>query len=111
MYCLKQVESSEGSSNQSPVSMSTTASTDLQEAILEASIAHCYYIKNDNTLLKNTSEEILMGGKKYIATRDTGSQISIVHSDLIPQDDIIPGRTMTLKGIGKEYVMLKVAEV
>ena len=50
---------------------------------------------------KNAGEEILVGGKKYIAVRDTGPQISIVHSDLIAQDDIIPGRTMTLKGIGK----------
>ena len=90
--CVKPIEATEGSCSHSSVSMATKTAAEPEE-IPEALVVHCFYIENDNSLLKQSGEAIVVDKKKYIALRDTGSQISIAYSDLIAQDNIIPDRT------------------
>ena len=81
------------------------------ESLPIAEIRHCLYIKADSSLFESAGDNIKIFENNYLALRDTCSQVTICHSDIVPQNCLVPNQQLTLKGIGKEVVILPVAEV
>ncbi|XP_077791741.1 uncharacterized protein LOC144329095 [Podarcis muralis] len=107
-YCMQPVE--QGPTSQ--VVKETDRPTRPEPAeVVEAEVVHCYVIQQDNLLLKNAGEYIWIDGKGYLGLKDTGSQVTIVHPEIIRDEAIIPGKVMKLKGISKQAEILKVAEI
>ena len=56
-------------------------------------------------------DHIYIFDNKYMALRDSCSQVTLCHPDIIPQKYILKGENMVVKGIGEKAVSLPVAEV
>ena len=108
-YCVQTVET-EPTANM--VATATEAqSREQADELPVAQVVRCYIIQQDDMLLHKTGEEIWVNGKQYKGLKDTGSQISIVHPDLLKPEDFIKGKTISLKGISKQPEILPVALV
>ena len=82
LYCIqKQDEGSE--TNQQNDSLTDRTVTQEQLPPL-AEIVHCYYVKTNRELIKSAEENIYINNIKYLALRDSCSQITICHTDIIP---------------------------
>ncbi|CAI5773598.1 Hypothetical predicted protein [Podarcis lilfordi] len=99
-YCIKAVEESQASQDRPKPA-----------EVVEAKVAHCYAIKQDNLFLKNAGEIIWIEGRRFLGLKDTGSQVTIVHPEIICPTKIIPRKVMRLKGISKQPEVLPVAEI
>uniref|UniRef100_A0ABM5GF04 Uncharacterized protein isoform X2 n=1 Tax=Pogona vitticeps TaxID=103695 RepID=A0ABM5GF04_9SAUR len=100
----------EAAASSSEMDTSSGQSTEYQDLPI-AEIRHCLYIQINSQLLESAGDRIKILGQNYTALQDTCSQVSICHSDIVPQGCIIPGQNLILKGIGKEIVSLPVADV
>ena len=56
-------------------------------------------------------DNIYIFDNKYMALRESCSQVTLCHPDIVPQKYILKGENMAVKGIGKEAVILPVAEI
>ena len=55
-----------------------------------AEIRHCLYIRIDSQLFESAGDNIGIFENNYLALRDTCSQVTLCHPDIIPQRHIIP---------------------
>ncbi|XP_078246884.1 uncharacterized protein LOC144588290 [Pogona vitticeps] len=113
VFCVQ--SKPQASSIESSVTMETQAEAvrsselDTLKELPLAEVVHCYYIETNCALLESAGDRIKVFENDYTALRDTCSQISICHSDIVPQSCMIADQTLSVKGIGSELVSLPVA--
>ncbi|XP_075141564.1 uncharacterized protein LOC142217269 [Leptodactylus fuscus] len=56
-------------------------------------------------------QQVTVGDKVVMGFRDTGAGVTLVQPDVVPLDSIIPGKTLTLRGIGQERFTVPMAWV
>uniref|UniRef100_A0ABM5EWB8 CCHC-type domain-containing protein n=1 Tax=Pogona vitticeps TaxID=103695 RepID=A0ABM5EWB8_9SAUR len=115
VFCVQ--SKPQASSSESSVTMETQAEAvrsselDTLKELPLAEVVHCYYIQTNCALLECAGDRIKVFENDYTALRDTCSQISICHSDIVPQSCMIADQTLSAKGIGSELVSLPVADL
>ena len=93
-----------------PAQLDTTAEC-CDESIPLAEIKHCLLVRTNSQLFEAAGDNIGIFDHNYLALRDTCSQVTLCHPDIIPQEYILPQESLTIKGIGEEIIVLPVAEV
>ena len=76
-----------------------------------AEILHCYLIETNQELFKSSGDSNYINETKFMALKDSCSQVTLFHSDIISPEYILKGESLTVKGIGAEIFTMAVAEV
>ena len=105
-YVQQQKENSEAVQN-----VALTDKTENQEKLPLSDIVQCYFVESNIELMRCSGENIYINNTKYLALRGSCSQITKCHTDIIPQEDIIPNEKNTVKGITKVVIKLPMAKV
>ncbi|XP_075056506.1 uncharacterized protein LOC142142518 [Mixophyes fleayi] len=56
-------------------------------------------------------QTVTVGGKVTVGLRDTGADVTLVHSELVGLEDFIPGKCISVKGVGGINLTVPVAKV
>ena len=91
--------------------LTTQAENREPDQLPEAEMLHCYLIKTNQELFKTSGDNIFVNNIKFMALKDSCSQVTLCHPDIVPQECILKGESMTVKGIGEAAVILPVAEI
>ncbi|XP_078250227.1 uncharacterized protein LOC144589461 [Pogona vitticeps] len=114
VFCVQKEQGSV--SQREPVAMATqsgtAASADQAEEngpLLE--VKRCLLIKTDSQLFETAGVDVGILDRQYRGLRDTCSQVTLCHPDIIPREFIIPNESMKVAGIEGQIISLPVAEV
>ena len=114
VYCVQQGQ--DNTQGEESVPMATQAELSTQDDNFEpdflvAEIRHCFLIKMDQELFKTAGDNICVLDNKYMALKDSCSQVTLCHPDIVLQKYILKEECMSVKGIGQETVILLMAEL
>ena len=96
IYCVQQRQVN--TTGEESVSMATqtefsTPDDNMESHIPFAEITHCYLIKtNQEELVHTAGDNICVLDNKYMALKDSCSQVTLCHPDIVPQKYILPRR-------------------
>ncbi|XP_078248140.1 uncharacterized protein LOC144588713 [Pogona vitticeps] len=114
VFCVQKEQGSV--SQREPVAMATqsgtAASADQAEEngpLLE--VKRCLLIKTDSQLFETAGVDVGILDRQYRGLRDTCSQVTLCHPDIIPREFIIPNESIKVAGIEGQIISLPVAEV
>ena len=114
VYCVQQEQSSsplgETVAIATPARLDTAAEGDA-ECIPLAEIKYCLLVRMNSQLFETAGVKIGIFDHDYLALRDTCSQVTLCHPDIIPKEHIIPHESLKVKGIEGQVISLPVAEV
>ncbi|XP_075060710.1 uncharacterized protein LOC142145886 [Mixophyes fleayi] len=60
---------------------------------------------------KDNLQTVTVGDKVTVGLRDTGADVTLVHSELVGLEDFIPGKCISVKGVGGIHLTVPVAKV
>uniref|UniRef100_A0ABM5FPJ9 ribonuclease H n=1 Tax=Pogona vitticeps TaxID=103695 RepID=A0ABM5FPJ9_9SAUR len=114
VFCVQKEQSS--LSLREPVAMAaqsgTAASADqAEEGGPLVEVRRCLLVKTDSQLFETAGVDVGILDRQYRGLRDTCSQVTLCHPDIIPREFIIPNESIKVAGIEGQVISLPVAEV
>ncbi|XP_078250689.1 uncharacterized protein LOC144589588 [Pogona vitticeps] len=114
VFCVQKEQGSV--SLREPVAMATqsgtaTAADQAEENGPLVEVKRCLLIKTDSQLFETAGVDVGILDRQYRGLRDTCSQVTLCHPDIIPREFIIPNESMKVAGIEGQVISLPVAEV
>uniref|UniRef100_A0ABM5G4M8 Integrase catalytic domain-containing protein n=1 Tax=Pogona vitticeps TaxID=103695 RepID=A0ABM5G4M8_9SAUR len=74
-------------------------------------VKRCLLVRTDSQLFETAGVDVGILDHQYRGLRDTCSQVTLCHPDIIPREYIIPNESMKVAGIEGQVISLPVAEV
>lgn len=68
-----------------------------------------YRITNPKKVTAFHREEVSVHGRTIISEVDSGASVSLTDANLVSPSDIIPGKTLTIEGVGRQPFEVQVA--
>ncbi|XP_078235923.1 uncharacterized protein LOC144584201 [Pogona vitticeps] len=114
VFCVQKEQSS--LSLREPVAMTTQSGTATSADQAEENgplieVKRCLLVKTDSQLFETAGVDVGILDRQYRGLRDTCSQVTLCHPDIIPREFIIPNESMKVAGIEGQVISLPVAEV
>ncbi|XP_078239157.1 uncharacterized protein LOC144585831 [Pogona vitticeps] len=114
VFCVQQEQGSV--SQREPVAMATQSGTATYAEQAEENgplveVKRCLLIKTDSQLFETAGVDVGILDRQYRGLRDTCSQVTLCHPDIIPREFIIPNESIKVAGIEGQVISLPVAEV
>ncbi|XP_078241708.1 uncharacterized protein LOC144586777 [Pogona vitticeps] len=114
VFCVQKEQGSV--SLREPVAMATqsgtaTAADQAEENGPLVEVKRCLLVKTDSQLFETAGVDVGILDRQYRGLRDTCSQVTLCHPDIIPREFIIPNESMKVAGIEGQVISLPVAEV
>ncbi|XP_078245177.1 uncharacterized protein LOC144587786 [Pogona vitticeps] len=114
VFCVQKEQSS--LSQREPVAMTTQSGTATYADQAEENgplleVKRCLLVKTDSRLFETAGVDVGILDRQYRGLRDTCSQVTLCHPDIIPREFIIPNESMKVAGIEGQIISLPVAEV
>ncbi|XP_078248376.1 uncharacterized protein LOC144588813 [Pogona vitticeps] len=114
VFCVQKEQGSV--SLREPVAMATQSGTATSADQAEENgplveVKRCLLIKTDSQLFETAGVDVGILDRQYRGLRDTCSQVTLCHPDIIPREFIIPNESMKVAGIEGQVISLPVAEV
>ncbi|XP_078237133.1 uncharacterized protein LOC144584609 [Pogona vitticeps] len=114
VFCVQKEQGS--GSLREPVAMATqsgtaTAADQAEENGPLVEVKRCLLVKTDSQLFETAGVDVGILDRQYRGLRDTCSQVTLCHPDIIPREFIIPNESMKVAGIEGQVISLPVAEV
>ncbi|XP_078238458.1 uncharacterized protein LOC144584971 [Pogona vitticeps] len=114
VFCVQKEQGSV--SLREPVAMTTQSGTATSADQAEENgplveVKRCLLIKTDSQLFETAGVDVGILDRQYRGLRDTCSQVTLCHPDIIPREYVIPNESMKVAGIEGQIISLPVAEV
>ncbi|XP_078239960.1 uncharacterized protein LOC144586112 [Pogona vitticeps] len=114
VFCVQKEQSSV--SLREPVAMATQSGTATSADQAEENgplieVKRCLLVKTDSQLFETAGVDVGILDRQYRGLRDTCSQVTLCHPDIIPREFIIPNESIKVAGIEGQVISLPVAEV
>ncbi|XP_078243510.1 uncharacterized protein LOC144587340 [Pogona vitticeps] len=114
VFCVQKEQGSV--SLREPVAMATQSGTATYADQAEENgplieVKRCLLVKTDSQLFETAGVDVGILDRQYRGLRDTCSQVTLCHPDIIPREFIIPNESMKVAGIEGQIISLPVAEV
>ncbi|XP_078232326.1 uncharacterized protein LOC144583105 [Pogona vitticeps] len=114
VFCVQKEQSS--LSLREPVAMATQSGTVTSADQAEdngplVEVKRCLLVRTDSQLFETAGVDVGILDHQYRGLRDTCSQVTLCHPDIIPREYIIPNESMKVAGIEGQVISLPVAEV
>ncbi|XP_078240664.1 uncharacterized protein LOC144586383 [Pogona vitticeps] len=114
VFCVQKEQSS--LSLREPVAMATqsgtvTSADQAEENGPLVEVKRCLLVRTDSQLFETAGVDIGILDHQYRGLRDTCSQVTLCHPDIIPREYIIPNESLKVAGIEGQVISLPVAEV
>ncbi|XP_078234835.1 uncharacterized protein LOC144583831 [Pogona vitticeps] len=114
VFCVQKEQGSV--SLREPVAMATQSGTATAADLAEENgplveVKRCLLVKTDSQLFETAGVDVGILDRQYRGLRDTCSQVTLCHPDIIPREFIIPNESMKVAGIEGQVISLPVAEV
>uniref|UniRef100_A0ABM5FL53 SCAN box domain-containing protein n=1 Tax=Pogona vitticeps TaxID=103695 RepID=A0ABM5FL53_9SAUR len=114
VFCVQKEQGSV--SLREPVAMATqsgtaTAADQAEENGPLVEVKRCLLVKTDSQLFETAGVDVGILDRQYRGLRDTCSQVTLCHPDIIPREFIIPNESIKVAGIEGQVISLPVAEV
>ncbi|XP_078239566.1 uncharacterized protein LOC144585994 [Pogona vitticeps] len=114
VFCVQKEQGSV--SLREPVAMTTQSGTATSADQAEENgplveVKRCLLVKTDSQLFETAGVDVGILDRQYRGLRDTCSQVTLCHPDIIPGEFIIPNESMKVAGIEGQVISLPVAEV
>uniref|UniRef100_A0ABM5F7S0 ribonuclease H n=1 Tax=Pogona vitticeps TaxID=103695 RepID=A0ABM5F7S0_9SAUR len=114
VFCVQKEQGSV--SLREPVAMTTQSGTATSADQAEENgplveVKRCLLVKTDSQLFETAGVDVGILDRQYRGLRDTCSQVTLCHPDIIPREFIIPNESMKVAGIEGQVISLPVAEV
>ncbi|XP_078242735.1 uncharacterized protein LOC144587127 [Pogona vitticeps] len=114
VFCVQKEQGSV--SLREPVAMATQSGTAASADQAEENgplieVKRCLLVKTDSQLFETAGVDVGILDRQYRGLRDTCSQVTLCHPDIIPREFIIPNESMKVAGIEGQVISLPVAEV
>ncbi|XP_078241956.1 uncharacterized protein LOC144586864 [Pogona vitticeps] len=114
VFCVQKEQSS--LSLREPVAMATqsgtvTSADQAEENGPLVEVKRCLLVRTDSQLFETAGVDVGILDHQYRGLRDTCSQVTLCHPDIIPREYIIPNESMRVAGIEGQVISLPVAEV
>ncbi|XP_078247519.1 uncharacterized protein LOC144588463 [Pogona vitticeps] len=114
VFCVQKEQSS--LSLREPVAMATqsgtvTSADQAEENGPLVEVKRCLLMRTDSQLFETAGVDVGILDHQYRGLRDTCSQVTLCHPDIIPREYIIPNESMKVAGIEGQVISLPVAEV
>ncbi|XP_078250153.1 uncharacterized protein LOC144589430 [Pogona vitticeps] len=114
VFCVQKEQGSV--SLREPVAMATQSGTATSADQAEENgplveVKRCLLVKTDSQLFETAGVDVGILDRQYRGLRDTCSQVTLCHPDIIPREFIIPNESMKVAGIEGQVISLPVAEV
>ncbi|XP_078248527.1 uncharacterized protein LOC144588886 [Pogona vitticeps] len=74
-------------------------------------VRRCLLVRTDSQLFETAGVDVGILDRQYRGLRDTCSQVTLCHPDIIPREYVIPNESMKVAGIEGQAISLPVAEV
>ncbi|XP_078248425.1 uncharacterized protein LOC144588834 [Pogona vitticeps] len=74
-------------------------------------VKRCLLVRTDSQLFETAGVDVGILDHQYRGLRDTCSQVTLCHPDIIPREYIIPNESLKVAGIEGQVISLPVAEV
>ncbi|XP_078246269.1 uncharacterized protein LOC144588092 [Pogona vitticeps] len=99
-----------------PVAMATQSGTATSADQAEENgplgeVKRCLLVRTDSQLFETAGVDVGILDRQYRGLRDTCSQVTLCHPDIIPREYVIPNESMKVAGIEGQIISLPVAEV
>ncbi|XP_078233562.1 uncharacterized protein LOC144583533 [Pogona vitticeps] len=114
VFCVQKEQSS--LPLREPVAMATqsgtvTSADQAEENGPLVEVKRCLLVRTDSQLFETAGVDVGILDHQYRGLRDTCSQVTLCHPDIIPREYIIPNESMKVAGIEGQVISLPVAEV
>ncbi|XP_078237011.1 uncharacterized protein LOC144584564 [Pogona vitticeps] len=114
VFCVQKEQGSV--SQREPVAIATQSGTATSADQAEENgplveVKRCLLIKTDSQLFETAGVDVGILDRQYRGLRDTCSQVTLCHPDIIPREFIIPNESIKVAGIEGQVISLPVAEV
>ncbi|XP_078244793.1 uncharacterized protein LOC144587559 [Pogona vitticeps] len=114
VFCVQKEQSS--LSLREPVAMATQSGTVISADQAEENgplveVKRCLLVRTDSQLFETAGVDVGILDHQYRGLRDTCSQVTLCHPDIIPREYIIPNESIKVAGIEGQVISLPVAEV
>ncbi|XP_078242488.1 uncharacterized protein LOC144587040 [Pogona vitticeps] len=114
VFCVQKEQGS--LSLREPVAMATQSGTATSADQAEENgplveVRRCLLVRTDSQLFETAGVDVGILGHQYRGLRDTCSQVTLCHPDIIPREYVIPNESMKVAGIEGQVISLPVAEV
>ncbi|XP_078241009.1 uncharacterized protein LOC144586545 [Pogona vitticeps] len=114
VFCVQKEQSS--LPLREPVAMATQSGTDTSADQAEENgplveVKRCLLVRTDSQLFETAGVDVGIFDHQYRGLRDTCSQVTLCHPDIIPREYIIPNESLKVAGIEGQVISLPVAEV
>ncbi|XP_078243526.1 uncharacterized protein LOC144587342 [Pogona vitticeps] len=114
VFCVQEEQGS--LSLREPVAMATQSGTATSADQAEENgplveVKRCLLVRTDSQLFETAGVDVGILGHQYRGLRDTCSQVTLCHPDIIPREYVIPNESMKVAGIEGQVISLPVAEV
>ncbi|XP_078250152.1 uncharacterized protein LOC144589428 [Pogona vitticeps] len=74
-------------------------------------VKRCLLVRTDSQLFETAGVDVGILDHQYRGLRDTWSQVTLCHPDIIPREYIIPNKSLKVAGIEGQVISLPVADV
>ncbi|XP_078248129.1 uncharacterized protein LOC144588704 [Pogona vitticeps] len=114
VFCVQKEQSS--LSLREPVAMATqsgtvTSADQAEENGPLVEVKRCLLVRTDSQLFETAGVDVGILDHQYRGLRDTCSQVTLCHPDIIPREYIIPNESIKVAEIEGQVISLPVAEV
>ncbi|XP_078239148.1 uncharacterized protein LOC144585818 [Pogona vitticeps] len=114
VFCVQKEQGS--LSLREPVAMATQSGTATSADQAEENgplveVRRCLLVRTDSQLFETAGVDVGILDRQYRGLRDTCSQVTLCHPDIIPREYVIPNESMKVAGIEGQVISLPVAEV
>ncbi|XP_078241957.1 uncharacterized protein LOC144586866 [Pogona vitticeps] len=114
VFCVQKEQGS--LSLREPVAMATQSGTATSADQAEENgplveVRRCLLVRTDSQLFETAGVDVGILGHQYRGLRDTCSQVTLCHPDIIPREYVIPNESMKVAGIEGQVISLPIAEV
>ena len=115
VYCVQQneapTEAVEAGTIATPVTARAESPEQQEQQLPIAKILHCYLIESNQELVRCSGDNIYINETKYLALKDSCSQVTLCHPEIIPPKYILKDESLTVKGIWAEIITLPEAKI
>ena len=103
VYCIQQNEAHTGPVEAGAIATLVTARAESpeQEQLPIAKILHCYLIESNQELIRCSGDNIYINETKYLALKDSCSQVTLRHPEIIPPEYILTRSTRSIATANK----------
>uniref|UniRef100_A0ABM5GL66 CCHC-type domain-containing protein n=1 Tax=Pogona vitticeps TaxID=103695 RepID=A0ABM5GL66_9SAUR len=114
VFCVQKEQGS--LSLREPVAMATQSGTATSADQAEENgplveVRRCLLVRTDSQLFETAGVDVGILDRQYRGLRDTCSQVTLCHPDIIPREYLIPNESMKVAGIEGQVISLPVAEI